>query len=157
MPQISDPARTPRYLIDTNVLSAGAPGRAAAYPALADWMDRNSPRLYLSAITIAEIEEGIAKARRTGAARKAKDLADWLETLLHLYGGRVLAFDCAAARILGPLADRVRAAGHAPGFADLAIAATAKRFGATILTRNLRHFAVLEIGMHDPFAALPAG
>ena len=143
------------YLVDTNVLSAGAPGRAGASLGLASWMDRNSRHLYLSVVTIAEVEEGIGKARRNGALRKANDLAAWLETLLHLYGGRVLALDVSAARILGALADRVRGSGHDPGFADLAIAATAKRFGHTILTRNRRHFAVLDVAMHDPFESLP--
>ena len=36
----------------------------------------------LRVITIAEIEEGIAKARRQGAFRKADRLAEWLETIL---------------------------------------------------------------------------
>ena len=143
------------YLVDTNVLSAGAPGKAGASPVLVDWMDRNSAHLYLSVVTIAEVEEGIAKARRTGASRKARDLTEWLETLLHLYSGRVLPLDVAVARILGALADRVHGSGYDPGFADLAIAATAKRFGYTILTRNRRHFGVLEVAMHDPFEALP--
>jgi hypothetical protein len=47
---------------------------------------------------VAEIEDGIAKARREGATRKSVDLSAWLETVLHLYGDRVLAFDAATAR-----------------------------------------------------------
>ena len=143
------------YLVDTNILSAGAPGKTGAPPGLPGWMDRNSRHLYLSVVTIAEIEEGIAKARRTGATRRTNVLTDWLETLLHLYGNRVLTLDIAAARILGALADRAHGSGHNPGFADLAIAATAKRFGYTILTRNSRHFAILGVAMQNPFEALP--
>ncbi|MGI4748226.1 MAG: type II toxin-antitoxin system VapC family toxin [Janthinobacterium lividum] len=144
------------YLVDTNVLSAGAPTKAVATPGLAAWMDRNSSRLYLSVITVAEIEDGIAKSRRQGASRKADHLAEWLETLLHLYGVRILPVDLMTARRLGMLADQARGMGQAPGLADLAIAATAQSRGYTILTRNLRHFGMLKIPALDPFDALPA-
>jgi predicted nucleic acid-binding protein len=145
------------YLVDTNVLSADAPSKARPVPQLANWMDRNSARLYLSVITVAEVEDGIAKARREGASRKAARLAEWLETLLHLYAARVLPLDLATARMLGGLADHARGSGHAPGLADLAIAATARLHSYTILTRNLRHFRVLGVPAHDPFVALPDG
>ncbi|MDR3536635.1 MAG: type II toxin-antitoxin system VapC family toxin [Acetobacteraceae bacterium] len=143
------------YLVDTNVISAAAPTKAQPTPALEDWMDRHSTRLYLSAVTVAEVEEGIARARRTGAARKADRLTAWLETLLHLYGARILPLDVATARALGSLADRARGVGLAPGFADLAIAATAHIHDLTVLTRNLRHFQGFGISLHDPFATLP--
>lgn len=146
------------YLVDTNVISAGAPSRAAVVSNadLVRWMDAHSAALFLSAVTVAEIEEGIAKARCEGATRRADDLTAWLETLLHLYGDRVLAFDTAAARIAGALSDRARELGQAPGFADIAIAATAERHGLTILTRNLKHFEPLGVSAIDPFAALPS-
>jgi predicted nucleic acid-binding protein len=142
------------YLVDTNVISADAPSRAAPY-ALTEWMDHHSPQLYVSAVTIAEIEDGIAKARREGAARKAADLDAWLETLLHLYGERILAFDIVTARAAGMLSDRARGQGQAPGFADIIIAATALQHGLTILSRNLKHFEPLGVRVLDPFAALP--
>ncbi|GAN78080.1 PIN domain-containing protein [Acidisphaera rubrifaciens] len=143
------------YLVDTNVLSAGAPARAAHGPGLVAWMEGNSDRLYLSVITVAEVEDGIAKARRERATRKADRLAAWLQTLLHLYSARVLPLDLPAARLLGSLSDRARAAGRAPCLADLAIAATAAGRGYTVLTRNLRHFDGLGVLTHDPYASLP--
>ena len=118
-------------------------------------MDRNSELLFLSVVTVAEVQDGIAKARREGATRKAGRLTEWLETLLHLYTSRILSLDTHIARALGTLSDQARAAGHAPGLADLAIAATADSSGYTILTRNLRHFAVLGVLAHDPFDELP--
>jgi predicted nucleic acid-binding protein len=142
------------YLVDTNVVSAGAPSRLA--PAgLVDWMDRHSALLFLSAVTVAEIEDGIVKLRREGATRKSADLAAWLEAVLHLYGDRILAFDTTTARIAGALADRARGQGHAPGFSDIIIAATAQHHGLTILSRNIRHFAPLNVPVLDPFVALP--
>lgn len=118
-------------------------------------MDRNSAGLYLSAITVAEIEDGIARSRRQGAHRKAERLSEWLDALLHLYGARVLPVDLETARRLGVLADRARGQGQAPGLADLAIAATAQQHGCTILTRNLRHFGSLGVVALDPYETLP--
>ncbi len=143
------------YLVDTNVLSAGAPGRAERSAELVEWMDVHSDVLFLSAVTVAEIFDGIAKLKRTGSASRAAILGDWLELVLHLYGERVLPFDVSAARLAGELTDKARVAGHSPGFADVAIAATAASHGMTILTRNLRHFTPLGIPAIDPFETLP--
>lgn len=145
-----------RFLVDTDVLSAGAPSKARASPRLLEWMDRNSARLYVSVVTVAEIEDGIAKSRREGATRKAVRLRDWLDTLVHLYSARILPFDLAAARVAGALSDEARGRGHTPGFADLAIGAIAICHDLTILTRNLRHYAPLGIAAQDPVADLPA-
>lgn len=143
------------YLVDTDVLSAGAPGRRERTAGLAAWMDAHSDSLFLSAVTVTEICNGIARIRRTGSASRAARLEEWLELALHLYGERVLPFDTAAARIAGALTDRARAAGQAPGFADIAIAATAANRGLTVLTRNLRHFRPLQVPALDPFDTLP--
>jgi predicted nucleic acid-binding protein len=143
------------YLVDTDVISAGAPLKRRASAALILWMDRNSDRLFLSTITIAEIADGIAKARREGARRKAADLTGWLEAVLHLYGNRVLPFDVAAARVAGTLSDRARSKGQSPGFPDLAIAATAVTHQLAVLTGNLRHFAPLGVAAYNPLGALP--
>jgi predicted nucleic acid-binding protein len=143
-----------RYLVDTNVISVTVP-RATQHAALVEWMDRNSSNLFLSAITIAEIADGIAKAKREGATRKASNLSEWLRAVLHLYGDHVLPFDTAAAEIAGILSDRARGRGHSPGFADIAIAATAQERDLTILSRNERHFAAMSVTVIDPFRTLP--
>ena len=118
-------------------------------------MDAHSGSLFLSAVTVAEIEDGIAKLRRESARRKSADLAAWLDTILHLYGDRVLAFDVATARIAGAISDRARGLGQAPGFADIVIAATARHHGLTILSRNLRHLKPLGVAVIDPLSRLP--
>ena len=56
---------------------------------------------------------------------RADRLDDWLDVILHLYGDRVIPFDIPAARLAGLLMDRACTTGQAPGFADLATAATA--------------------------------
>ena len=64
------------YLADTNVLSAGAPGRQERPAELVEWMDARSHELFLSAITVAEISDGIARLKRTGSASRAAGLGD---------------------------------------------------------------------------------
>lgn len=144
-----------RYLVDTNVISAIAPTASVQRAELVAWMDSHSAELFVSAITIAEIADGIAKLKREDAKRKAADLSAWLQTVLHLYGDRVLPFDTATAEIAGVLSDLARGRGHAPGFADVAIAATARRHDLTILSRNARHFAPMAVTVIDPFRELP--
>ena len=137
------------------MLSAGAPGRRERTEGLVRWMEAHSRALFLSTVTAAELTGGIAKLKRAGSVSRAARLGEWLEVVLHLYGGRVLPFDVPAARLAGELTDKARAAGHTPGFADIAIAATAASRRLTILTRNLRHFAPLGVPTTDPFDALP--
>ena len=143
------------YLIDTNVLSVGAPGRRERNAALIGWLDANADLLFLSTITVAEVSDGIVKLKRTGANAKAAYLVDWLNLVIHLYGDRLIPFDIAAARAAGELMDRARAQGSSPGFADLAIAATAVSRDLTVMTRNVRHFAPLDVRSIDPFESLP--
>ena len=142
------------YLVDTNVISAGAPSKGAAREVLV-WMDEHAAALFLSAVSIAEIEDGIAKLRREGARRRAEALNAWLETLLHLYSQRVLILDVDVARATGALSDKARGLGLTPGFADLIIAATAAHHGLTLLTRNTKDFSKLGVALHDPFVTLP--
>ena len=118
-------------------------------------MERNSNHLYLSVVTVAEIEDGISKAARAGASQKTARLSEWLETILHLYSARILPIDIEIARLAGRLSDVARGRGHTPGFADLLIAATAQARDHVILTRNLRHFLPLGVAAHNPLEGLP--
>ena len=142
------------YLVDTNVLSVGAPARSHDHAAMraAAWLEAESDRLFLSVVTAAEVEDGIAKARRTGASKKAAVLAGWWEHVLLDYADRILPLDLEAARTAGRLMDMARAAGTDPGFEDLAIAATASRHGLVVATRNSAHFERLGVAFVDPFA-----
>lgn len=144
-----------RYLVDTNVISTAAPTTVVKPVELIRWMDAHSSDLFLSAISVAEIADGISRVKRQGAQRKADDLSAWLETVLHLYGDRVLSFDGATARIAGALSDLARGRGRPTSLADVIIAATARQHGLIILTRNERHFAPMDAIVIDPFRQLP--
>jgi toxin FitB len=144
------------YLLDTNVISEAAPARPDRDVAVLRWLEARTDELFLSVVTIAEIEAGITFANHRGAHRKATRLAEWLDAVIVLYTKRVLPMDSQIARIAGKLSGDARVAGLAPGFADIVIAATAVHHGLTILTRNLRHFEPLEVTVIDPFQAARA-
>lgn len=137
------------YLVDTNILSARKD------PTLVAWLDAASPLLWLSAVTAAEIQSGIARKRREGAYRQVEDLSAWWAVIVHLYDDRILPFDLGVAGIAGELLDRARSRGESPGFADIAIAATAVKQDLVILTRNVRHFGPLDVPFVNPYEELP--
>lgn len=131
-----------------------APGKPVLAAPLADWLRENADHLYVSAVTIAEVEQGICKLRRTGGAERAIRLKDWLDALLANAADRILSIDSKIGRAAGALSDRAFAAGRHPGFADVAIAATAISHGLILLTRNGRHFAPLGVAFIDPAEVL---
>ena len=140
------------WLLDTDVLSAFAPGRQSIPPDAAAWFDDRTDELYLSEITAAEIEASIAKLFRTGATRRAETLRMWFDRIVAVYADRVLSFDLAAARVAGALGDAAQAMGRNPGFADVAIAAIAKAHELVVVTLNQRHFDSLGVEVFNPFA-----
>lgn len=141
------------WLFDTNVLSALAPGRPALSPRTIRWFVDRNEELYFSTITAAEVGAGVAKLRRSGAERRAEALHAWFERVLHHYGDRILPLDLISARIAGELSDAASAIGRQPGFADVAIAATAKAHELIVLTVNRRHFVPLGVDVLDPFVS----
>lgn len=102
--------------------------------------------LYLSVVTLGEIERGIEK-RRKGDPEFADALAVWLESLTHLYADRILPVTPSVARRWGRLSAQL---GH--DSADLLIAATALCCGLTVVTRNTAHFEPAGVGLINPFS-----
>jgi toxin FitB len=103
------------YLLDTNIVSADAPTKKeVGLQPFADWLHKNNNHLYMSTVTVAEIEAGIARAVRIGATTKAARLRRWLAAVEQLYAGRILPFGIEEARHAGAIIDRARA--HDPGF-----------------------------------------
>ena len=147
---------TSGFLLDTSVLSVLAPGKSIPDEALAAWLREQSEKLYISAVTIAEIEQGICKLRRAGALERADHLEKWLDALLDDGSERILPLDARTGRIAGGLSDKALAAGRHPGFADVAIAATALAHDLVLLTRNGKHFDPLDVPFVDPIERLPS-
>ncbi|MGL6208344.1 MAG: type II toxin-antitoxin system VapC family toxin [Paracoccaceae bacterium] len=132
------------YLLDTNVISAvRRPDRA---PQVATWL-RSKPEsaLYLSVITLGEIERGI-RAQEQQNPGFAIDLRAWLDRTMRLFADRLLPFGAEEARIWGRLSQDI---GH--GGADLMIAATALAQGATVVTGNVDDFRPTGVALENPF------
>jgi predicted nucleic acid-binding protein len=123
---------------------------------LRDWLQAHHQTLYLPAVAIAEIAQGIGKLRRVGGAERADRLDRWLDGLLASYTERILPLDAQAARLAGQISDAAIAQGCHPGFADVAIAALAQNAGLLLLTCNLKHFQPLGVACADPLSVLPS-
>ncbi len=136
------------FLIDTDVLSALR--RRERNPEIARWLaGQRTTDLYLSVVSIGEIERGIAGVTFSDPAFAAR-LEEWLDALLRIYGDRILTVDLSVARRWGRLSDEIGNKG-----ADLLIAATALEHGLTVVTRNTRHFAAAGVPVLDPSAPEP--
>lgn len=133
-----------RYLLDTNVISAvRRPDRA---PQVAAWLSGKSEQdLFLSVITIGEIERGIRQQEGRDPAF-AGDLRTWLDRTVLLFSDRLLSFGAEDARIWGRLSAEI---GHTG--ADLMIAATALRHAATVVTGNVSDFSSTGVAVENPF------
>jgi len=132
------------YLIDTVVLSELR--KRERHLGIARWLqDKAVDALFLSAITIGEIERGVIRQRVKNPVF-AEALGAWLDRTVEIYGDRILPVDTRVARRWGQLSARI---GH--GGADLLIAATALENGLTVVTRNVRHFLPTGVPVDDPF------
>jgi toxin FitB len=132
------------YILDTNVISAvRRPERA---PQVAAWLRGKAEQdLFLSVITLGEIERGIRQQEKRDPGF-ANDLRSWLDRTVLLFSDRLLAFEAEDARIWGRLSAEI---GH--NGADLMIAASALRHGAIVVTGNISDFAPTGAAMETPF------
>jgi hypothetical protein len=136
------------YLLDTDVVSELRKVRSGkADPNVAAW-SATAPvgTLYLSVVTILELETGVIDVERRDGA-KGRVLRAWLEDhVLPAFDGRVLPIDTAVARrgaslhVPKPLADL-----------DALIAATALVHGMTVVTRNVADFVASGVALLNPW------
>lgn len=113
-------------------------------------------RVFLSVVTIHEIEKGIALLEHMGAAAKAAGLRVWLSGLVTTYDDKILALDASVAAIAGQLEAKAISSGHDPGMADATIAGIAKVHDLVIVTRNTKHFLPFGVGVSSPDEASKA-
>ncbi len=140
------------FLLDTNAISIFSPTNVIANPAFADWAEEQErlETIYLSAMTIHEIEKGVRLLEAKGASAKASLIETFLQGLVAGYGDRILPIDAETARESGRMEARATAAGHNPGVADAIIAGTASLHGLVVVTRNLKHFEPFAIAVKSP-------
>jgi len=134
------------FLLDTDVLSElRRPDKAN--PGLITWAKSTVlAELFISAITLFEIELGAAQAARKDAV-KGKVLRTWIETqVMPAFRGRIIAVDavvaqrCATLHVPDPRPQR-----------DSLIAATALVHRMTVITRNVRDFEPMGVHLLNPW------
>ncbi|MDR6970165.1 type II toxin-antitoxin system VapC family toxin [Leifsonia shinshuensis] len=136
-----------KWLLDTVALSATRrPDRAD--PAVIRWLELQNPySLYISAMTMFEIELGTAQKEHSDPAQGA-DLRRWVDDVQLTFGERILPVDH---EIAG-----VAAAYHVPDprpERDALIAATAEVANLVVVTRNVRDFEAFGVPLFDPWSA----
>lgn len=131
------------YLLDTNVVSELR--RPRPNPAVVSWVEGLAEdQMFLSAVTIGEIQAGIEIVRARGQA-KADELSAWLADVVATH--QVLPMDAPEFREWACLK-------HGKSntlIQDAMIAATAKVHGLIVATRNQRDFLALDVPFFNPF------
>ena len=134
------------YLLDTVVLSELRKRPPLRDRNLVTWIGAAaSDQLFVSVVTIGEIERGIERQRSVDPGF-AERLANWIEVTLRLYEGRILPVSLDVARRWGRLSHQVGNKGM-----DLAIAATALQHGLAVVTRNVSDFTPTGVTVINPF------
>jgi predicted nucleic acid-binding protein len=127
------------WLLDTCVLSEYA--RKAPASNVIAWLDeQEEASLFISVISLGEIEKGILKLRASDARRSQK-LTAWLGKVEQRFAGRILPLDTAALHVWAQLAAHAELAGKALPVMDGLLMAITQCHGLTVVTRNVQDFA----------------
>jgi toxin FitB len=134
------------YLLDTNVVSELR--KPKPHGAVLDWLNSiDDAQLYISAVTLGEIQAGIEVTRDQDSA-KASEIELWLNQVAATYN--VLSMDGAAHRLWAKLMHRKSDTLYEDGM----IAATARLHNLTVVTRNVADFVPFEVLTLNPFKAV---
>ena len=134
------------YLLDTNVVSELR--RPKPHGGVVAWLQATpDSSIYLSAVTIGELQAGVERTRANDAT-KASTIEQWVDEVANTF--RIVPMDAPIFRVWAKLMhtrpdDLVE---------DAMIAATAIVRDLTVVTRNVRHFKRLSVRLFDPFAPL---
>ena len=137
------------YLVDTNVWSE-LRNRGRADSNVTTWAGAvNATELYLSAVTVFELERGVLLIERRDPQQGSR-LRRWLEErVLEPFDRQILSIDapiarrCAALHVPDPRPER-----------DALIAATALAHGLTVVTRNVGDFEPMGVALLNPWLAI---
>jgi predicted nucleic acid-binding protein len=128
------------WLLDTCVLSEYA--KKSPTPEVISWLDeQDEASLFISVISLGEIEKGILKLR-TSDPRRSQKLTAWLGKVEQRFTGRILPLDATAFHVWAQIAAHAETAGQPVPVMDSLLMATAQCHGLTVVTRNVHDFAL---------------
>lgn len=131
------------YLLDTNIISELR--KFKPHGAVVTWVKSIEDKdLYLSAVTVGEIQAGIEITREQDAS-KALQIEQWLDQVADTYN--ILAMDSTVFRQWAKLMHRT----SDTLYEDAMIAATAKVHHLTVVTRNVADFKSFGVKLLNPF------
>lgn len=126
------------WLLDTCALSEYV--KKAPNPKVIDWLDeQDESSLYISVISLGEIEKGIIKLM-PGDPRRAQKLTVWLGKLEQRFTGRILLVDAATLSAWAHFSAQAEFSGRPLPVMDGLLMATAQCHGLTVVTRNIQDF-----------------
>ena len=128
------------WLLDTCALSEYAK-KAPATKVIAWLAEQDEASLFISVITLGEIEKGILKLRKADPRRSQK-LTAWLGKVEQRFAGRILPLDAAALHVWAQITAHTELAGQPMPVMDGLLMATAQCHGLTVVTRNVQDFAL---------------
>ena len=137
------------WLLDADVLSQ--PAKRKGDPRVVAWLEREESRCHTSTIVVAQLAYWV----RTKEGRPREALQRWLRRLLDAMEGRVLGFSVGVAHVWAEQQRELDEAGLRMPLADSYIAATARRYGLTVVTGNDRDFRRPGVKVLNPFKDLP--
>lgn len=136
------------FVLDTNVISELRHGKPHQSDEVRTWAaGQPSSRLFLSAISILELELGIRALERR-VPPQGGALRSWLSGVRVAFSGRILSFTdntapiCASLHVPDPRSER-----------DAMIAATAIEHGFTVVTRNVSDFIDTGVTLFNPWGS----
>ena len=133
------------FLLDSNVVSEAIKPRPE--PRVLSFV-RSASEVWLSAIVLHELEFGI---RRLEPGRRRTHMRTALDAYLARYAHRVLPVEDVEAVIAAAMRVEAQRAGRVLHVADALIAGTARAYGLTVVTRNVRDFEALDVDVLNPW------
>lgn len=106
--------------------------------------------IFLSVITIGELVKGI---ELLAPGRRQMSFKSWLEHLKRNFASRILPVDEEVAMIWGQLVAAAQRDGKQVSAVDGLIAATARRHGLSVMTRNVDDFRPTGVPLLNPWPA----
>ena len=138
--------RVTAFLLDTNVISELV--RATPDSRVVRFLSKETD-LWLSVLTLHELTYGTA--RLTDDDRRRRLLA-WIDSIRARFAAKLLVVDSSIAEAAGHARGRAASKGLVVSAIDSLIAASALARGLTLVTRNIRDFASLDVWVFDPWS-----